>query len=50
MTVVLVTHQPEDASRIADRVAVLAMGRIVAAGPREAIMANPPPELAVYLG
>ena len=50
LTVVLVTHQPEDAARIADRLAVLAGGRIVAVGPRDQIMADPPPELRDYLG
>lgn len=50
LTVVLVTHQPEDAARIADRLAVLAEGRIVAAGKRAEILANPPAALADYLG
>ncbi|WP_027135139.1 thiamine ABC transporter ATP-binding protein [Geminicoccus roseus] len=50
LTVLLVTHQPEDAARIADRLAVLAEGKIVAAGPRDAILADPPPVLASYLG
>jgi thiamine transport system ATP-binding protein len=50
LTVLLVTHQPEDAARIADRLAVLAAGRIVAAGPRELVLADPPPALADYLG
>ncbi|HEX2529276.1 MAG TPA: ATP-binding cassette domain-containing protein [Geminicoccus sp.] len=50
LTVVLVTHQPEDAARIADRLAVLAGGTIIAVGPRAEIMANPPAILAEYLG
>ena len=50
LTVLLVTHQPEDAARIADRLAVLDQGRIVAVGGRDEILQNPPPALADYLG
>ena len=50
LTILLVTHQPEDAAWIADRLAVLAEGKIVEVGPRDQIMANPPPALAAYLG
>ena len=51
LTVVLVSHQPEDARRIAERAAFLHDGRVLAEGPVPALLDNPPvPELAAYLG
>ena len=51
LTVILVSHQPEDARRIAARAAFLNEGRILAVGPMPALFDAPPvPELAAYLG
>lgn len=51
LTVVLVSHQPDDARRIAERAAFLHDGRVLAEGPIPALLDNPPvPELAAYLG
>ncbi len=51
LTVVLVSHQPEDARRIASRAAFLHDGRVLAEGPIPALLDSPPvPELAAYLG
>ncbi len=51
LTVVLVSHQPEDARRIAERAAFVHDGRILAEGPLPALLDAPPvPELAAYLG
>ncbi len=51
LTVVMVSHQPEDARRIAGHAAFLNAGRILAVGPIPAILDAPPvPELAAYLG
>lgn len=51
LTVVLVSHQPEDARRIAGRAAFVHAGRILAEGPVPALFDNPPtPELTAYLG
>jgi thiamine transport system ATP-binding protein len=49
-TVVLVSHQPEDARRIAEETAFLDAGEIVAKGPTAALLDHPPPALAAYLG
>lgn len=51
LTVVLVSHQPEDARRIADRAAFLHEGHVLTEGPIPALLDSPPvPELAAYLG
>lgn len=51
MTVLLVTHQPEDARRIAARTAFVHAGRILAARPTEELLgATDIPELREYLG
>ncbi len=49
-TLIMVTHEPADAARIADRVIVVAGG--VAAPPMstDAVLADPPPALRAYLG
>lgn len=50
MTVVLVTHNPEDARRHADRIAFLDGGRIAATGPAAMLDAPENPALRAYLG
>ena len=51
LTVVMVSHQPEDARRIAARAAFLNAGKILAVGPVPSLLDDPPvPELAAYLG
>lgn len=51
LTVVLVSHQPEDARRIASRVAFVHEGRVLAVGPvKDLLDAAPIPEIAAYLG
>lgn len=49
-TVVMVTHDPADALRIADQVVLVADGVARAPVPTEALFQNPPPALAAYLG
>ena len=49
-TVLLVTHDPEDAKRCAALTALCVDGRIDGARPTAALFAAPPPELAAYLG
>jgi thiamine transport system ATP-binding protein len=45
------THDPEEAGRVADRVAVLAGGRVAAQGPMEVVLRSPPSwEVARLLG
>ena len=44
MTTLLVTHQPEDARRVADRIVFLEAGRIVAAGDKQSFFAEDGPE------
>jgi thiamine transport system ATP-binding protein len=51
MTVLLVTHQPDDARRIAARTAFVHDGRILAARPTAGLLgATDIPELSAYLG
>lgn len=50
LTIVLVTHNPEDARRHADRVAFLDKGRIAATGPAAMLDAPDDPALRAYLG
>ena len=49
-TVVMVTHDPGDARRIADQIAVVADGHVSAPVATEVLLADPPPALAAYLG
>jgi thiamine transport system ATP-binding protein len=51
MTVLLVTHQPEDAKRIASHTALVHAGRILSVQPTEELLASAAiPELEEYLG
>jgi thiamine transport system ATP-binding protein len=50
MTLILVTHEPRDARRIAGLTALVADGRVHAPRPTDALFDDPPPELADYLG
>ena len=49
-TVLMVSHAPEDARRIADAVVLVAEGRAQAPEPTERLFADPPPALRAYLG
>ncbi|UWQ22966.1 ATP-binding cassette domain-containing protein [Jannaschia sp. W003] len=50
VSVLLVTHDPEDARRVADRLALVAEGRLMAPVPITEAFAAPSPELRAYLG
>jgi thiamine transport system ATP-binding protein len=50
LTVLMVTHDPEDARRIADMTCVIAQGRILPPAPTGPLFADPPPALKAYLG
>lgn len=50
MTVLMVTHDPGDARRAADAVALVEGGRVRAPGPTAEVFARPDPALAAYLG
>ncbi|PRX31208.1 thiamine transport system ATP-binding protein [Meinhardsimonia xiamenensis] len=50
MTALLVSHDPEDARRFAPLTVVVAEGRAAPPAPTEALLGNPPPALAAYLG
>ncbi len=49
-TVLLVSHEPADARRIADDILLVAEGRAAAPVPTQEILAAPPPALRAYLG
>lgn len=49
-TLLMVSHDPSDARRIADRTIVVADGIAHPPQPTEALFANPPPALRAYLG
>ncbi|WP_371061344.1 ATP-binding cassette domain-containing protein [Rhodosalinus sp. 5P4] len=49
-TVLLVSHDPADARRIADDILLVAEGRAAAPVPTAEILAAPPPALRAYLG
>ncbi|WP_108813867.1 thiamine ABC transporter ATP-binding protein [Loktanella sp. Alg231-35] len=49
-TVVMVTHDPVDARRIADQVVVVADGAVSAPVATDVLLDDPPPALAAYLG
>jgi thiamine transport system ATP-binding protein len=48
-TVLMVTHDPADALRIAPQSVVVAEGRVTGPFPTAALLADPPPALASYL-
>lgn len=49
-TLLMVTHDPGDARRIADQISFVADGTAAAPEPTEALFSAPPPALAAYLG
>lgn len=49
-TVLMVTHDPQDALHFAPLTCLVADGQALAPQPTEALLANPPPALAAYLG
>lgn len=49
-TVIMVTHDPADARRIADMAALVAEGEVQAPVATDALLDNPPAALAAYLG
>ena len=49
-TLLMVSHDPGDARRIADTVIVVAEGRAAAPEPTARLLDNPPPALQAYLG
>lgn len=50
LTVLMVTHDPEDARFAADRTAFIADGHVVLSGPTEEVLASPDPLIRAYLG
>lgn len=50
LTVLMVSHDPEDARRIAQNIAVVAEGRVSAPAPTGPLLEAPPPALKAYLG
>ncbi|MFP2771013.1 thiamine ABC transporter ATP-binding protein [Oceanisphaera sp. KMM 10153] len=50
LTVLLVTHHPDEAARIADNIAFIHNGRIIESGNRELLSAPRTKELKAYLG
>jgi thiamine transport system ATP-binding protein len=49
-TLLMVSHDPSDARRIAPLTVLVADGRAVAPRPTDELLENPPPVLAAYLG
>jgi len=49
-TLLMVTHDPEDARLLCPETIVVAENRAMPPAPTEAILADPPPALAAYLG
>lgn len=49
-TLLMVTHDPSDARRICDRIALVAEGRVEPPVATEALLADPPPGFRDYLG
>jgi len=49
-TLLMVTHNPEDALRIAENTVLVADGVAAAPQPTNTLLNNPPPALAAYLG
>ena len=50
LSVLMVSHDPEDARRIADETALIADGRLAAPVATDALFADPPAALRAYLG
>jgi thiamine transport system ATP-binding protein len=48
--VLMVTHDPADAARVADQIITVAQGRAAPPRPAQALLDDPDPELAAYLG
>jgi thiamine transport system ATP-binding protein len=49
-TLVIVSHAPEDARRIAEQVVLVDAGHVHPPAPTEALFTDPPPELRAYIG
>ncbi|HPD94052.1 MAG: ATP-binding cassette domain-containing protein [Rhodobacter sp.] len=49
-TVLMITHDPADALRLCDQTLLVAEGRAHPPAPTRALLDNPPPALAAYLG
>ena len=49
-TLLMITHDPDDALRLCDQTIVVAEGRATAPAPTAALLADPPPALKAYLG
>lgn len=50
LSVLMVTHAPEDALAVADHTALIVEGTLAAPVPTQALFADPPPALRAYLG
>lgn len=50
LTLLMVSHDPQDARRLCEQTVLLAEGVAHPPRPTEALLANPPPALAAYLG
>jgi thiamine transport system ATP-binding protein len=50
LSVLMVTHDPDDARAVADRVSLIAEGHVAEPSPTEPLFADPPPALRAYLG
>ena len=50
LTVVMVTHSPDDAARAGGGLSIVADGKVSAPQNAADLLADPPPELAAYLG
>lgn len=50
LTLMMISHDPNDAARIADLAIVVAEGRAAPPRPTPALLADPPPALRAYLG
>ena len=49
MAILVVTHEPESAFRIADRIAMLYRGRLIAVDTKEQFAGNPHPRIRQFL-
>ncbi|WP_417589227.1 ATP-binding cassette domain-containing protein [Pararhodobacter oceanensis] len=49
-TVLMITHDPEDARRLCPKTIVVARGETQGPTPTDVLLADPPPDLAEYLG
>lgn len=50
ISVIMVSHAPEDAQRVAEETAIVAEGRVTAPAPTGSLFADPPEVLRDYLG